>query len=128
MAGPSRIWTLAVDTQNGYLYAGPGSDGVHCSMDHGETWEIVNNGLANRDVRILAVNSKSQVFAVTPSGFFRSNDYGLNWHALPSSPGAVTAFFLYDNSKEIWVGTEKNGIYVSEDDGESWKQILVREK
>ena len=55
------------------LYAATSGHGVYKSLDGGDKWEPLNEGLTNLDVRLLAVASNA-VYAVTSSGIFKAID------------------------------------------------------
>lgn len=56
--------------------------GVARSTDQGKSWSLINNGLASRDIWMLAVSplDSSVLFAGSGTGaLFRSTDAGSNW-------------------------------------------------
>src|SRR5262249_19828860 len=72
---PSSGQTLAIDPTNpNTVYVGTGSYGIgygiYKSTDGGTTWNAINQGLNNRDVRALAIDpsSPARVYAGTGSG------------------------------------------------------------
>lgn len=76
------------------LYAGADFTGFYVSSDAGASWARRNNGLAQVQIRALAVHPQAPhwVYAgygdanASPSdGLFRSVDRGLSWHS-PTSP------------------------------------------
>jgi hypothetical protein len=58
------------------LYAGTAGGGVFKSSDGGANWSWFNDGLANLDVRVLAVapGSRHTLYAGTAGGVFRIID------------------------------------------------------
>ena len=67
------------------LFAGtPG--GVFRSVDGGDTWEEINQGLTNTNVRALVVSPAFAIddtlFAGTNGGVFRSTDRGDTWQEI----------------------------------------------
>jgi photosystem II stability/assembly factor-like uncharacterized protein len=73
----SATQTMAIDS-SGLIYVGSDSNGVLRSSDQGLTWKYVNTGLAERDIRSLAVFG-SHVYAGTTKRLYRSNDRGETW-------------------------------------------------
>ena len=67
-----------------------GRDGVHRSDDGGETWKLINNGLATTNVRAIAQSATDpKVFyaGTNGSGLYRSNDFGETWEPMPPVRG-----------------------------------------
>ena len=63
------------------LYASSG-DGVYKSMDAGDTWQAMTNGLSETRVAAVALHptQSSRVYALTTSGgVFRSTDGAATW-------------------------------------------------
>ena len=54
---------------------------VTCGVGLAQSWTAVNNGLADRDVRVLAADpvNTSTVYAGGPIGVFKSRDAGASW-------------------------------------------------
>src|SRR5687767_12061808 len=61
--GPQGGDGIALATSpNGHVFVGTQGGGVFRSMDDGESWEAVNNGLTATNVRALAINSGGDIF------------------------------------------------------------------
>ncbi|MDX2054665.1 MAG: hypothetical protein SFV15_19850 [Polyangiaceae bacterium] len=83
---------------NGVLLIG-GQTGVHRSTDGGTTWTEANTGIVPSMPRALpgdavsaffnAPGSKNVVYAMTPSGIFRSVDAGETWSQVTKGPATV---------------------------------------
>src|SRR5262245_57698647 len=56
----------------GNIFVGTQGGGVFRSIDNGESWTGINNGLTATNVRALAISSVDHVFAGTFGGVFRS--------------------------------------------------------
>jgi photosystem II stability/assembly factor-like uncharacterized protein len=72
-----RITDLVIDRDNPrHLYAGSGGGGVFTSTDGGGVWKPHNTGLANLDIRALALASGNPktLYAGTASGVFKLVD------------------------------------------------------
>jgi hypothetical protein len=99
------------------------------SIDNGETWTLVNNGLTSTDIASLAIKENGYIFAGTRSqfgvggGVFRSTDNGETWTAQPNGFTAIDLNSLAINSAgDIFAGA-LGGAFRSTDDGESWSDI-----
>lgn len=125
---------------------------IHCSTDGGETWRLVKDGLdyyGNGPTRmfgeLIAFNPerKGEVAAGSFSkGIWISHDGGETWdcRGLEGERMAAVEFCDnriyvstisdgYDNLKNIqdFKRNRKSRIYVSDDDGESWKVLYENE-
>ena len=72
------IQALIINSSD-HIFAGTWEGGVVRSTDNGVNWTAVNNGLTQRTVYALALNSIGHILAGTYGGIFRSTDNGENW-------------------------------------------------
>lgn len=107
------------------------SGGIRKSMDGGDTWQEVNNGLpANVSVSTLAIDPQStnKLFAGTYSGLYASTDRGDTWVAAgtgwPSGYRVFAIAFDLNNSDNILAGSSV-GLYQSTDGGERWAVVNI---
>src|SRR4030095_14512901 len=63
----------------GHVFVGTQGGGVFRSIDNGESWTGINNGLTATNVRALAISPVDHVFSGTFGGVFRSTDNGDHW-------------------------------------------------
>ncbi|MEO9533520.1 MAG: T9SS type A sorting domain-containing protein [Crocinitomicaceae bacterium] len=107
--------------------------GLLKSVDGGETWSLSNTGLISQYDKMvsgLAIKTADTLFistgeaaASTPprpgNGIFRSYDGGANWEA--AGLQGLT-FPCIDNNVfgTIFAGSEGNGLYFSNDNGDTW--------
>jgi photosystem II stability/assembly factor-like uncharacterized protein len=120
-------------------YAATSSGGVFRTANGGTRWWLRSHGLANRSVDGILVHpaTPATVFAVTPSGVFRSTDEGANWTqqlavAMPLPPPAAWPDALRERQKNpirfesssgaIYAAPFCAGLYRSPD-GVAWTQI-----
>jgi photosystem II stability/assembly factor-like uncharacterized protein len=121
----SRI--AAVCAGGGIVLAGTDTDGVLRSEDAGAHWSGVNAGLL--DLEVLAVclspnfRSDRVAFVGTASGLYRSRNGGDSWRAVETGleEPAVQAVAM-GSDRLVVVGTEADGLVVSEDGGATWHQ------
>ncbi len=124
--GPQGGDGIALATNpSGDVFVGTQGDGVFRSTDNGETWTGVNNGLTATNVRALAINSASHIFAGTFGGAFRSTDNGDSWTAVNNGLEFPFVISLAINSSgDIFAGTfEGGGVYRSTDNGDNWTLV-----
>jgi photosystem II stability/assembly factor-like uncharacterized protein len=113
--------------------------GVLRSTDGGNSWQVMNHGLTDTNVRKLAMSptfaTDKTLFAITPGGVFRSKDSGANWE--PAKSDLISVFFSpnYISDRTILAGAnlargsrvvDGGGIYRSVDRGDSWELVNGR--
>ena len=86
--------------------------GVYKSLDQGKTWsKLSESGLLFRDVKLLCINDKTQVFALTRSGVFHYKQE--RWEEVAFRPTAGRLnYFALDNKSTIYIAGER-GIFKS---------------
>lgn len=145
---PSSVVVIAVDPVNpDVIYAGTGEgsaedappnatvgfSGVYKSIDSGDTWTAINEGLTFGSVSSLMINSSdtATVFAGTGvrayggglpgAGIFKSTDAGETWRKVNMSDLSVQAIVMDPQSNNIvYAATMGGGVYKSTDGGENW--------
>jgi len=110
------------------LYTG-GNGGVQLSLNGGQSWSPVNDGLAALIPNRLAVaphRPETVYTLVAHAGLYGSEQAGASWKSIrvtgesASSESALSSFLVdpYDNSRLYTGGNDK--IYISDDEGLSW--------
>jgi photosystem II stability/assembly factor-like uncharacterized protein len=115
-----------------FIFAGADTKGLFRSSDDGNSWVKVNPAIIQQQVWALCTKD-SLLFAGTTVGIYVSSDNGDNW--LPANNGLPTNL-LYPNGKirlhvicieylngKLFAGLEQAGLFVSTDNGNSWKAI-----
>ncbi len=124
--GPSGgvIPVLAFDPSTLYIFAGTQSNGIYRSPDTNNSWEQINSGLTNINVRALVILPSGKILAGTfGGGIFISTDHGDLW---TSGNSGLTNPFIYSLAISpngyIFAGTGQK-VFRSTDEGNSWSQI-----
>jgi len=93
--------------------------GVFLSIDSGESWTEVNNGLLNKYVLALIIKDNI-LFAGTDynGGLFKSTDNGTSWSPSGLTNRKVTSFTIMDNI--LFAHTYVFGLFRSTDNGTTW--------
>jgi len=109
-------------------YGNFSNPGIYKSVDSGDTWYNINNGLSSTDVTQLVMfpTNKYKLFASTFGGIFRTDDGGESgWQNISGNlPDIPFTAIAIDSSNEqiIYVGSF-NGVYKTENGGEEWRLI-----
>ncbi len=132
----TRLLEHAVNTAKvspeGVIFAGSGScsASVYRSIDDGNTWEVVSNGI-NLEVSCgqtftLEMAPDGAIWLGTNDGLFRSADNGDLWVGRNdgikhSSIHAIT----FNAAGDVFIGTH-DGVFLSTDNGEIWTELNPR--
>lgn len=97
--------------------------GVWRSTDNGDSWEEYNEGLQRKYTQSIEsdLNTPGRVLAATETGIFESTGNG--WHRV--GPGGINALEIQQSTLEpdVWiVGTQGAGLWLSRDDGLTWRK------
>ncbi len=123
-SGPpgGQIHALAVNREED-IFAGT-INGMYRSLDNGDTWTPINNGLFVTSVNALAINDAGDVFAGTSGGVYRSTDNGDSW--LLRASGLTDLFIQSLTARpngDIYAGTRSAGAFVSSNNGDTWTPV-----
>lgn len=130
---------LIPGADQGSLYAATQGQGIFKSSDRGTTWQAMNTGLKDLNVRVMAADptNGSALFAGTASSLYRSTDGGQSWTELSvdSGPFDVMAIAVspanHNNvyvsfrrttaaTGQLGIGDVCGGFYRSADGGQTW--------
>ncbi|QBG46830.1 DNRLRE domain-containing protein [Verrucomicrobia bacterium S94] len=113
--------------------------GVRRSTDGGLSWEWANNGLPSEDVVALRLDpeNSSNLYACVygdNGGLYISTDNAASWSKYTKLPEQIYSVsdlhFSSDGKMYVSCGkhsdydVDKGGVWMSDDDGESWSQIF----
>jgi photosystem II stability/assembly factor-like uncharacterized protein len=121
---PSTLYAAASSEDGAFLDSG----GVFKSTDSGQSWAAVDTGLANLDVRALALNpvTPSTLYAGTRAGLFRSINSGSSWTNATNSGFTMIVDALAVNPltpSTLYAGMRgygNDGMFRSTDSGGTW--------
>lgn len=141
--GGGWFWCTAFDAKDpDTLYMGGDVIGIYKSEDCGASWRLVNRGLHNYAVYSMTASPRESgvVYAMTVDGMVRSTDGGEGWTVLSETrrgkrnisarrSGTVQAIAL-DSTVEgrVIAGSGEGRVFVSEDAGETWRELPYREQ
>jgi photosystem II stability/assembly factor-like uncharacterized protein len=104
------------------IYAGTGSNGIFLSIDNGNSWKQVNNGLTNKDIRVM-VTTGINIFVGTSGGIFSSSDDGNNWKHNDNGVTAIDVKQLESNESNIIATCYTDDIMLTKDNGMNWSKV-----
>lgn len=125
---PYAVKVNTIVIRDSSIYAGTDGEGIFVSIDNGENWNSLNEGLQSKVIHAIFFNGK-KVFAGTNSGAFTSTDNGLTWSTVNSglSDKPVWSFAAgksMSGDSIIFAGTW-NGVYSSADSGINWQATAL---
>lgn len=102
----------------------PETVGIYKSLDLGESWREINNGLTTKEVDYVVADPKTAglVYAGTANGVFKSVDYGEIWKQTGLEKHVHSLLIDPSETNIIYAGTNE-GLYWSDDAGETWQKI-----
>ena len=125
--GERKPWTIISGAREGGFYK---------SLDGGETWKKITNGLPSELIGkanlAVTVANPSRVYALVEAlpggGLYRSDDAGESWKLISSNPQMITRPFYYvalaadpTNANVVYGGAES--FFKSTDGGATWASM-----
>jgi hypothetical protein len=101
------------------VYAATDGAGIYVTTNYGSSWQPVNTGLANLNVRSIAFLN-SYLFAGTlGGGVFASSSNGQTWQQRNSGLANTNVNAFFTIGSRVVAGTDR-GIFISSNYGTSW--------
>jgi photosystem II stability/assembly factor-like uncharacterized protein len=104
---------------NGYVFF-EGVSGLMRSTDNGDHWQVVSSFLSLGSA--LSMPS-GDIWCVSGSGINCSIDNGITWVALGTPAISSAMSIVRSASGYVLLGTDRNGIFKTTDDGLTWQPI-----
>ncbi|MCF3651387.1 WD40/YVTN/BNR-like repeat-containing protein [Synoicihabitans lomoniglobus] len=121
----SDVYGIVIDPTDGNtLYAATGW-GPWCSTDGGDTWTFVENGLAERFNRTIAMDplNPQRLFLGTSAGLHVTTNGAKSWKREKDIPAVNILRVRHGvSAPKVWLtGTEGRGAWLSTNGGKSWQ-------
>lgn len=129
LAGPltqlQDVLALTHDPHRPQIVYAAGIGGLSVSSDGGRTWSESGIGVRDLVVKNLAPTGTpgDLLAAVSRHGLVRSSDGGANWRPLGRHGIPQVAAVARDSARgHLWVANDFGALYVSRDDGRTWRR------
>jgi photosystem II stability/assembly factor-like uncharacterized protein len=122
----TEVLKVKVDPGNPAVIYAATAYGIFKTTDKGKAWQEKNIGLQSTFVSDIVVDksNSARLLAATEGGIYLSAHRGDRW-ALAALKGKGVRTIVQDQNhhRTFWAGTEDNGVYRSDDDGETWQSF-----
>jgi photosystem II stability/assembly factor-like uncharacterized protein len=125
MVDDSDVMSVTIDQNNSAHIFASACSGIYESSDAGANWTKFK-GIpkdSRRTVHILQDPKRPQtVYAATTEGLWKTSDDGGNWRLVtPASWSILSMLIDPENSDRLILGTERLGVQVSADGGQTYR-------
>jgi photosystem II stability/assembly factor-like uncharacterized protein len=122
---PDTFITTLTANEN-TLFAGT-LDGLFCSSDNGSNWSVVNTGVSERTIRLLAADGKTiaigcgESMVSDPDKLCVSVDNGATWNEVEGISGGIRSIVIQDDL--IFVAIRNDGVFQITHNGNEWNVV-----
>ncbi len=123
-AGLTGIDVRCVTNIGDTLFVGTNGNGLYKSIDWGENWTLLTNGVSSSTFR--AIQSYGNVLFAggeIGTGVFRSTNFGANWELLDNGIASAAFRGFGYNDDLLVAGSTGSGVYYTIDNGDSWTDL-----
>lgn len=117
----------AIDPNNPEVVYAATAYGIFKTTDGGQTWFEKNKGLTSTFTPTVVIDPRDHnlLFCATELGVHRSRDGGENWEPIGLLGLGIRTLVQHPAQPNLLaVGTEDDGVFLSEDDGQTWHQKI----
>ncbi len=119
-SGPEGGYAEGILAIQDTLFVASTYDGIFRSKDNGDYWEIVDNGLPDRDIEAIYTYENTLYASIDYSGIYKSEDMGDTWEAINNGINYKTFYRLLVQDSNIYASNSEGGVYYSSDNGQNW--------
>jgi len=123
-AGLTGIDVRCVTNIGDTLFVGTNGNGLYKSIDWGENWTLLTNGVSSSTFR--AIQSYGNILFAggeIGTGVFRSTNFGANWELLDNGIASAAFRGFGCNDDLLVAGSTGSGVYYTMDNGDSWTNL-----
>ncbi len=110
-------------TAGNVLFAGT-SNGLFRSTNNGVVWNNADSIVNTSNVSGFVVKG-TKLFVSTWNGVYVSLDTGKSWSSVKGYQVKQIVMSIATDSTNLYAGTGNDGLYISTDDGDTWKKGVV---
>ena len=125
----TQLFDLDLRPQNGSVLYASTPSGVFQSVDAGANWVLLDSPRRASELAIDPANPDRLIVVTEGNGISRSTDGGQTWSSINTGLGNVTQFVSVaiapGGSGVVHAGSVNNGIFVSNDFGDTWFQTYT---
>ncbi len=120
------VHSIAFYADRNELWAGTEDSGLWRSLNGGETWDLMVNGLDSWTIMGIAPQdharfSVDRMVIATYDGVYISDDSGVTWNPAGFEGGRLSDVAIHwTDPDNLWAGEEITNIWRSTDGGDSW--------
>lgn len=96
---------------------------VYNSRNRGDLWTRYREGFENRRIHVIERDAENEacLYAASVAGLYRTLDRGESWERITDDTLVINSIVIHPKRPaRIVLGTEGDGVYVSEDRGKTW--------
>jgi hypothetical protein len=123
-AGLTGIDVRCVTNIGDTLFVGTNGNGLYKSIDWGENWTLLTNGVSSSTFR--AIQSYGNILFAggeIGTGVFRSTNFGASWELLGNGIASAGFRGFGYNDDLLVAGSTGSGVYYTMDNGDSWTDL-----
>ncbi|UCE04986.1 MAG: hypothetical protein JSW07_15365 [bacterium] len=117
----------AIDPKNPNIVYAATAYGIFKTTDGGKSWVEKNQGLNSTFTPTVVIDQKDHnlLFCATEAGIHRSKDSGNHWEPIGLLGLGIRTLSQHPKKPDLLaVGTEDDGVFISEDYGKTWQQKI----
>ncbi|MGH9456633.1 MAG: WD40/YVTN/BNR-like repeat-containing protein [Thermoanaerobaculia bacterium] len=119
------VFSISIDPENPQDVWISTCGWVYSSSDRGDSWTRHKEGFENRRIHVIERGpvDDATLYAGSVAGLYCSRNAGQSWSLVSPDSLVINGIAVHpERPQRIVLGTEGDGVYVSDDGGESWKR------
>ncbi|MBK7257234.1 MAG: hypothetical protein IPI01_05405 [Ignavibacteriae bacterium] len=118
----TEVLRLSVDRRDARRIAAATAYGPILSVDGGDRWQFIDQGLPTRFTGDIIIDrSQGALLVATEKGIFKRAATGTRWRPTTMTKDTRTIVQHSTEPRIFYAGTEEDGVWRSDDGGQTWK-------